>query len=62
MKLQEKGGFQGIPEIALEDAQLRSHFGQVKIFRIDLKLLRQLGFGPNFPVMVEAGNPEKSRN
>jgi len=27
----------------------------VKIFRIDLKLLWQLGIGPNFSVMIEAG-------
>ena len=47
--------------LRLFEAQLRSHLGQVKIFRINPKSLEQLGFCPNFSVMIEAGNPENFR-
>ena len=44
------------------DPQLRSHFGQVKIFRKCPKSLGQPGFGPNFSVDIEAGTPENFRS
>ena len=62
MKLQEKAGFPGIPEIGLREAQLWSHFVRVKIFRNDPKSLGQPGFGPNFSVEFEAGIPENIRS
>ena len=43
------------------DTQLQGHLGQVKIFPNDPKLLGELGFGPIFSVMIEAGNPENFR-
>ena len=43
------------------DTQLQGHLGQVKIFPNDPKSLEQLGFGPNFSVMIEAGNPKNFR-
>ena len=49
------------PEIASLDTQLWGNFGQVKIFPNDPKSLEPLGFGPNFSVMIEAGNPENFR-
>ena len=51
-----------LPEIALLDTQLWSHFGQVKIFQNDPKSLGELGFDPIFLVMIEAGNPENYRS
>ena len=33
----------------------------VNIVQINPKSLRQLGFGPNFSVMIETGNPENFR-
>ena len=62
MKLQEKGGFQGIPEIGLTEAQLWSHFVRVKIFRKDPKSLGQPRFGPNLTVEIEAAYPENFRS
>ena len=47
-----------LPEIASLDTQLWGHFGQVKIFPNGLKSLGQLGCGPHFSVMIEAGNPK----
>ena len=47
--------------VKLFDVRLQSPFGQVKIFPNDPKLLEQLGFGPIFSVMIEAGNPENFR-